>query len=336
MRGILPALGRNRSRRRTNGIGRPLTRNSQPTDAPAGAEAVPLGEKAFLQAVIDAIPGAFYVIDERGYFVRWNRAARELVGASEDRMPSTRVLDAFCEEDRPLIDSLVTEAVAKGYAETEARIAHSKGERRWRFLTARRVNIAGKAYIVGTGLDVTERKKLEHELEHQARTDFLTGIPNRRHFLNLADLELARARRYARPFSMLMLDLDLFKNINDQYGHRVGDQTLQKVVEVCGLILREVDVVGRLGGEEFGIILPETDGERAVQVADRVRQAVANASIALPHGKSVQITTSIGVATYSEADPDFEAVLARADRALYEAKRLGRDRVSSESELGTE
>jgi diguanylate cyclase (GGDEF)-like protein len=202
----------------------------------------------------------------------------------------------------------------------------------WRFLTARRVDIAGKSYLVGTGLDVTERKKLERELEHQARTDFLTGIPNRRHFLDLADLELARARRYGRPFSMLMLDLDLFKNVNDRYGHRVGDLTLQKVVEVCGQILREVDVVGRLGGEEFGIILPETDAEQALQVADRVRQAVATASVALPKGGSVGITTSIGVATYSDADPDVDAVLNRADRALYRAKRSGRDRVSSEGE----
>jgi len=312
-----------------------LTRFTQPQEASAGAEASPLGEKAFLQAVIDAIPGAFYVVDEQGYFVRWNRAAQELVGASDERMPRTRLLDAVREEDRPLVASLVQEALVKGHAEAEARVAHvDNAEMRWRFLTARRVDIAGKAYLVGTGLDVTERKKLEHDLEHQAQTDFLTGIPNRRHFLNLADLELARARRYDRPFSLLMLDLDLFKNVNDRYGHRIGDLTLQKVVEVCGQILREVDVAGRLGGEEFGIILPETDAAQALQVADRVRQAVADASVALPQGGSVGITTSIGVATYSEADPDFDAVLARADRALYEAKRSGRDRVSSEGGSG--
>ena len=312
-----------------------MKRLIQPQTQPASTATVPLEERAFLQAVVDAIPGMFYVIDERGYFVRWNRAAQELVGSPDERMPRTMVHDAICEEDRPLIASLIQEALAKGYAEAEARVArveNGNGQMQWRFLTARRVDIAGKSYLVGTGLDVTERKKLERELEHQARTDFLTGIPNRRHFLDLADLELARARRYGRPFSMLMLDLDRFKNINDRYGHRVGDLTLQKVVEVCGQILREVDVVGRLGGEEFGIILPETDAEQALQVADRVRQAVAIASVALPKGGSVGITTSIGVATYSEADPDVDAVLNRADRALYQAKRSGRDRVSSEGE----
>ena len=307
----------------------------QPQTQPTDTATVPLEESAFLHAVVDAIPGMFYVIDEAVYFVRWNRAAQELVGTPDEQMPRTTVLDAICEEDRPLIASVIHQALAKGYAEAEARIARGEdgnGPLRWRFLTARRMDIAGKAYLVGTGLDVTEHKKLEHELEHQARTDFLTGIPNRRHFLDLADLELARARRYGRPFSMLMLDLDLFKNINDRYGHRAGDLTLQKVVEVCGQILREVDIVGRLGGEEFGVILPETDAEQALQVADRVRQAVAMASVVLPKGGSVGITTSIGVATYSEADPDVDAVLNRADRALYHAKRSGRDRVSSEGE----
>jgi diguanylate cyclase (GGDEF)-like protein/PAS domain S-box-containing protein len=306
----------------------------QPQTQATNTATLPLEESAFLQAVVDAIPGTFYVIDERGYFVRWNGAAQALAGAPDERMPRTTLLDAICEEDRPLIASMIQVALAKGYAEAEARIAHGNGQMQWRFLTARRVDIAGKSFLVGTGLDVTEHKKLERELEHQARTDFLTGVPNRRHFLDLADLELARARRYGRPFSLLMLDLDLFKNVNDRYGHHAGDLTLQKVVEVCGQILREVDVVGRLGGEEFGIILPETDAEQALQVADRVRQAVAVASVALPKGGSVGITTSIGVATYSEADPDVDAVLNRADRALYQAKRSGRDRVSSEGESG--
>jgi len=307
-----------------------VKRQIQSQSESAGADAGPPDENAFLQAVVDAIPGTFYVLDDQGRFVRWNRAARELVGVPHERMPHTRILDAISEEDRPLIAGMLRDASANGYAEAEARVALGSGEVGWRFLTARRVEIAGKSYLVGTGLDVTERRKLEQELERQARTDFLTGISNRRHFLNLADLELARARRYGRPFSVLMLDLDLFKNVNDRYGHRVGDLMLQKVVEVCMQILREVDVIGRLGGEEFGIMLPETDAEQAAQVADRVRLAISGASVALPQGGSACITTSIGVATFSQQDADVDGVINRADRALYEAKRLGRDRVSVE------
>jgi len=288
-------------------------------------------DNAFLQAVVDAIPGTFYVLDADGFFVRWNRATQELIGVADEHMPRANVLEAICDEDRPLIARMMSEAMAKGYAESEARSAREADGIRWRFLTARRVDIAGRAYIVGTGLDVTERRELEQELERQARTDFLTGIANRRHFLDLADQELARTRRYGRPFSMLMLDLDMFKNVNDRYGHRVGDLTLQKVVDVCKQILREVDVFGRLGGEEFGIMLPETDSEQAVQVADRVRQAIAEASVRLPQGGSVGVTASIGVATYSP-DDDVDAVLSRADRALYAAKRSGRDRVSMEGD----
>lgn len=311
------------------------TQGSHTPSESVRAEAMPLDESAFLQAVVEAIPGTFYVLDEQGRFVRWNRAAQELVEASPESMSRKRVQDAVFDEDRPLVASMIQEAFAKGYAEAEVRVVHPADEVHWRFMTARRVDIAGRHYLVGTGLDVTERKKLEHDLEHQARTDFLTGIPNRRHFLDLADLELARARRYGRPFSVLMLDLDLFKSVNDRYGHRVGDLALQKVVEVCRQALREVDVIGRLGGEEFGIMLPETDAEQAMQVADRVRQSIAAASVPLPQGGSVCITTSIGVATYTEADPDFDGVLTRADRALYEAKRTGRDRVSTEADLSS-
>ena len=309
-----------------------MKREIEPQMSPAAADTTVLEENAFLQAVIEAIPGTFYVLDDQGHFVRRNRAAQELLDAPGESMSRLSMLDAISADDRPLVAGMVQEALAKGYAETEARVVQKDGQVRWRFLAARRVDIGGKSYLVGTGLDVTERRKLEQELEHQARTDFLTGIPNRRHFLDLAELELARAHRYGRPFSMLMLDLDLFKNVNDRYGHRVGDLTLQKVVEVCGQILREVDVIGRLGGEEFGIMLPETDAEQAMQVADRVRQAIAVASVDLPQGGSVGVTTSIGVATYTDADTGVDGVLSRADRALYQAKRLGRDRVSAEGD----
>ena len=311
--------------------GRAVKRLKQSHKDPAGAGAMAPEDNAFLQAVVDAIPGTFYVLDADGFFVRWNRATQELIGVADEHMPRANVLEAICDEDRPLIARMMSEAMAKGYAESEARSAREADGIRWRFLTARRVDIAGRAYIVGTGLDVTERRELEQELERQARTDFLTGIANRRHFLDLADQELARTRRYGRPFSMLMLDLDMFKNVNDRYGHRVGDLTLQKVVDVCKQILREVDVFGRLGGEEFGIMLPETDSEQAVQVADRVRQVIAEASVRLPQGGSVGVTASIGVATYSP-DDDVDAVLSRADRALYAAKRSGRDRVSMEGD----
>ena len=311
-----------------------MNRLSEPKTLTARADAVVPDESTFLQAVIEAIPGTFYVLDGEGHFVRWNQAAEVLLDAPDESMPHKSVLDAICKEDHPLVSAMMQEALAKGYAEAEARLAQKTGDFRWCFLSARRVDIAGKSYLVGTGLDVTERKQLERELERQARTDFLTGIPNRRHFLDLADLESARAHRYGRPFSVLMLDLDLFKSVNDRYGHRVGDLALQKVVEVCRQILREVDVIGRLGGEEFGIMLPETDAEQALQVADRVRQAIAAASVELPNGGSVAITASVGVATYCDVDSGFESVLSRADRALYEAKRLGRDRVSTESDLG--
>lgn len=125
---------------------------------------------------------------------------------------------------------------------------------------------------------------------------------------------------------MLMLDLDYFKNVNDSYGHQVGDMTLKKLVQVCRGMLREVDIIGRLGGEEFAIMLPETGSQRALEVAERLCQAVADAEVPLENASPLHFTTSIGVASLAEEDTRIDALLNRADRALYNAKNAGRNR----------
>ena len=306
---------------------------SAPSWQGVGAGAGAPGEMAFLQAVIEAIPGTFFVLDNDGQFVRWNRATEELLAVPDESMPHKNILEAIAQQDRDAMARMLQRSLADGHAEAEVRLAQGSHATQWCYFVARRVDIQGKGYLVGTGTDVTERHQLEQKLEHQARTDFLTGVPNRRHFLELAEQEFARAHRYGRPFSVLMLDLDLFKSVNDRYGHRVGDLALQKLVEVCAQVLREVDVVGRLGGEEFGILLPETDAAQARQVADRLRVAVSAARVHQPDGGPVQITTSVGVATFRGVDSEFDAVLSRADRALYAAKRAGRDCVGTESDV---
>ena len=181
--------------------------------------------------------------------------------------------------------------------------------------------------MLGVIQDVTERKVLELKLEQQASIDFLTGCANRRHFTDLADQEFARVHRYEGIMSVLMLDLDHFKSVNDSHGHHVGDSVLKKLVQVCQGILREVDVVGRLGGEEFAIMLPETEGKQAIEVAERLCQAVAAAEVLLENGQSLRFTTSIGVANLLAGDSSFAQMLDRADKALYEAKNTGRNRV---------
>ncbi|PGH54110.1 hypothetical protein CRT60_30270 [Azospirillum palustre] len=179
--------------------------------------------------------------------------------------------------------------------------------------------------------DVSERKRVESELRRMATTDPLTGLNNRRRFLELAEVEMARLRRYGRPVSVLMLDIDRFKAINDSHGHAIGDRALVRLAEICRGELRDTDHIGRLGGEEFAIILPETPLAAAGEVAERLRHRLALADVPLDpadHGQGcIRMTVSIGVAMSGEDDACIERALGRADRALYEAKAAGRNRV---------
>jgi len=173
---------------------------------------------------------------------------------------------------------------------------------------------------------IEERKALELSLKRLATTDPLTGAHNRRHFLNLGEEEIKRSKRYKHPTSVIMMDLDHFKSVNDTYGHGAGDQSLTALVEFSKSSLRDSDIFGRLGGEEFGIVLPETDLETAIEVANRQRIGVQNLKVNTDKGV-VNFTISIGVTTMTDEDASIETLLQRADDALYKAKGNGRNRV---------
>lgn len=182
--------------------------------------------------------------------------------------------------------------------------------------------LVGAAAIVGA-----LRRRIDYlltKLVETARTDELTGLPNRRAFNEELARALARAARSGEPLSLCVLDLDHFKNVNDRFGHQVGDEVLANAAEVLRVSLREGDLAARYGGEEFAALLPATDSATAYAVAERVRAAIAGAA-ARP---GLQVTVSIGTASATaEADCDASDLLRRADRALYAAKRTGRNRV---------
>ncbi len=170
------------------------------------------------------------------------------------------------------------------------------------------------------------QRHIAHMLEKQAHTDPLTGLANRRHFFEVAEAELARSRRYEAPLSLLMLDIDHFKEVNDAHGHRAGDRVLQQLARSCLEVLRTVDVVGRVGGEEFAILLPETDVDGAVEVAERLRAAIAAVGIPREEGVPLRVTVSIGVSTLA-GNANLDTLMSQADDALYDAKHRGRNRV---------
>jgi diguanylate cyclase (GGDEF)-like protein/PAS domain S-box-containing protein len=177
--------------------------------------------------------------------------------------------------------------------------------------------------------NITERKQMEQELRYIASTDALTGVANRRHFLDQMRLALARHQRHGTPTALLMIDLDWFKRVNDVYGHAIGDEVLRHYAQTLQDSLRRIDLFGRLGGEEFAILLPDTECVGAVEFADRVRQLAA-AEAAQTEAGTVAVTISIGVTTFARHDQNIDVILARSDRALYRAKRNGRNQVELE------
>jgi diguanylate cyclase (GGDEF)-like protein len=181
--------------------------------------------------------------------------------------------------------------------------------------------------VLNTSLahEVEARKALEVELRVQATTDPLTGVYNRRRFLELGEYELARDQRHPRGLSLLALDLDHFKQVNDTYGHAAGDATLVRFVQACSANLRAMDTIGRTGGEEFSVLLPETPLDAAMALAEKIRREVQDCSMQAPDG-AFRVTVSIGAAQL-EAEENFQALMARADLLLYGAKHAGRNRV---------
>lgn len=187
----------------------------------------------------------------------------------------------------------------------------------------------GEQHLLFMAEDISERKRMESNLRTLATMDALTSIYNRRTIIEIGNNEFSHCNRYGQPLSLLMLDIDHFKHVNDTYGHAIGDQALRQLAAKCNEVLRSIDSLGRLGGEEFLAILPQTNLKDAQTAAERLRQAVAENLIQC-NGLSFNITISIGVSDCCPNDVDIETAIHRADIAMYRAKQNGRNRVESE------
>lgn len=283
-----------------------------------------------LRTIIETEPECVHVLSIDGTLLQINRAGLAMIEATaEEEVVGKPITQVIASEYHAAFAAL-HEKVCRGESGSlQFEFVGKKGGRRW--VETHAAPMRGpdgeiKGHLAVTR-DITSQRQAELELKRMAQTDALTDLANRRHFMALAELEFARIRRYSEPLSVLMMDIDHFKKVNDTYGHRTGDMVLQKFAQLSLQQFRESDFIGRIGGEEFAVVLPHTDSGQAAEVAERLRQAVAEAEIISDAGAPIHITTSIGIASVSADTQNISMLLHCADQALYEAKASGRNRV---------
>lgn len=288
-----------------------------------------LEEELELLAATFRASHAIFITDADGRILRANPAFEEITGysAAESIGANPRELLKSGAHGRTFYLDLFNRLDEQGHWEGEIWDRRKDGVLipLYMSITALRSGDDGPVeHYVAVFHDISRQKHLEAELERQALHDRLTGVPNRRHLESLLEQEASRSDRHGESFSVLLLDLDRFKAVNDTFGHDVGDEVLQTLVRVLQERLRKSDVVGRWGGEEFMILLPATDLQHARKVAGTLRSRVGKAVFPGPG----HITVSIGVSEYQPGEP-LKDTFKRADDALYEAKRRGRNRVAA-------
>lgn len=285
-------------------------------------------ERRFLDAV-ECLPDGFVLYDKDDRLVISNRRFRELYALSSEHIrPGARFEEILRHgvERGQFPDALGNEeawiaACLEAHRNPGEPVEQHLPDDTWLRVHERRTSDGG---LVGFRFDISELKRQERELARLAWTDSLTGAMNRRRILELAETEISRARRHGSDVSLMILDADHFKQINDRNGHTAGDEVLRGMVGRWKGVLRAHDLIGRIGGEEFCILLPEVGLEGAAKVAEKLRMATAELPFAF-EGQLLRATVSIGVATLAP-DHDLPALMRAADRALYEAKEAGRDR----------
>jgi len=282
-----------------------------------------------VQTVLDALPTPVFFKDRAGVYQGCNRAYSALMALTVDDFVGKSVFDLW-PADLASTYQQADEAVmlAGGEQRYEAQIQLPDGQRRdvLFYKTALKDANGEVAGLVGTVLDITERKAMERQLHELAHTDVLTGLLNRRAILAHLESLHADRRHGQQPLALLMCDVDHFKAINDVHGHEAGDAVLVQVAQLIQQNLREEDRVGRIGGEEFLVVLASTCEVDAGRVAERLRSAVGDARFSW-QGQSLAVTLSIGLVHDLPTEGNGHELVRRADNRLYAAKRGGRNRV---------
>ncbi|WPL15996.1 putative diguanylate cyclase YdaM [Thiorhodovibrio winogradskyi] len=285
-----------------------------------------------LRTILATTHDGMIVIDAKGRILEFNPAAERMFGYKAQELLGGSVNQLMPENDARQHDHYVRASSVPANRTRKMSGREIEGQRSdgTRFpleITVGHAEMAGQRLFVGVLRDISERKDIEAKLIRLATTDSLTGTLNRRAFLESAEDSWQLAIRHHRPLSLLLIDADHFKQVNDTYGHQIGDQALQSLADSVRKCLRNRDRLGRFGGEEFIVLLPETEYAQAIHVAERLLSTVRAVRILVAGREPLAVTISIGLATREPTLARLDDLIRRADEALYRAKHEGRDRI---------
>ncbi len=298
-------------------------------------------QSRLIKAIYETSPDGILVVDAQGTVVAHNRQFLQLWNIVPSQLHMKADGTAIGESDAPLLAEVVArvqnpaaflERVRELYDNPQLDDRCEIGLKDARTLERHSTVLRGEhdEYLgrVWFFRDITIQKNHEAALIQLARHDPLTGTANRRYFFERAEQEFMRSRRYQTPLSITLIDVDHFKHINDQYGHATGDEVLKLLSGKIAALLRESDLLARIGGEEFAILMPSTGLAGAALMAERLRLAIAEEASAVA-GQILHLRFSAGVTQLKAQDQSIEDCLRRADEAMYKAKQAGRDRVEA-------
>ncbi|MDP2560479.1 GGDEF domain-containing protein [Psychrobium sp. 1_MG-2023] len=290
-------------------------------------------KQKLLDTVINNVDAYIYMKDNQRRFLFINEKTAQLFGTSAKSVVGKRSEDILPLEMAENFDILDNKIITSGQAVAgEELVTLDNGETKYYWTT--KVPIKNEdGYVnsfIGFSSDITDLCNLRNDFEVKASTDELTQLANRRAFMTTCSKELARSKRNNQPISVMIFDIDFFKKVNDRYGHHVGDIVLSKLANVCKESVRASDLVARLGGEEFAVLLPETTLAQAMQTAEKLRSKIEGIEFTGSWNDVINITVSIGVTEVRPEQETIEKPLIRADRALYRAKNSGRNKALSE------
>ncbi|KPU46299.1 putative diguanylate cyclase AdrA [Oxobacter pfennigii] len=279
------------------------------------------------EKVFKSMKDGVIVLDDENNVINYNNSAKNIIIELNYNSSIGEKYSYLFKRYPEIIDILERKAETDNI---QASIVNEKGIKHYNvslsFIKNRSLNNLGKIITIR---DVTEQVDMMQKLDMLASTDELTKLYNRRQFYQKCEIEIERAKRYNRPLTIAIFDIDHFKQINDTYGHHVGDLALKNIADICKKSVRTSDIIARYGGEEFALLLPETNFKDALRTVERLRVAISKEDLEVDENK-INVTASFGICSLDlESNQSLSDLIIKADRALYDAKKLGRNKTVS-------